>query len=199
MRSQSDRHASDLAAVESDTLVLARLVTDLDDFVSNPDRYLVSICGDPDRATRAWLEQVRSQGYGGEGLIRLSHYGVDLIPADLWDHSAVIWQYIIEVVRQFVDTGRGEAFFPGQPIRFGLENVRGGALWFIGSDGRLARQIVEKRTFLPGVLREASRFLAWELEHIGTAPLSLITQTDELLERLTLEGIDSAQERLGGR
>ena len=89
------------------TLVLTRIVTALDDFVSNPDRYLVSVYGDPDGATRAWLKQVRSQGYGGEGL--------------------------------------------------GLENVRGGALWFIGSDGRLARRVVERRTFLPGVLRELER------------------------------------------
>jgi hypothetical protein len=114
-------------AVESEALILLPdTVEDVEDFVSQPERYLVSMYAEPRRATRVWRERRTRHPYGSEGLLRLSYCGGELISPDLWDEVSGVWFALIECVQAYVETGRGLTSFPGQPVDVELRRTAAG-------------------------------------------------------------------------
>ena len=54
-------------------ILLPDTVQDLEDFVSHPERYLVSLDAEPQRAAALWRERLKRHPYGSEGLLRLTY------------------------------------------------------------------------------------------------------------------------------
>lgn len=174
-----------LPAVESEPFILVpRTVEDLDDFVSHPEQYLVSLYAEPQRAAQLWRDRLKDHPYGSEGLLRLSYFGRDLISPDLWDEVSGVWFALIDCVEAYLETGEGMASFPGQPVDVELRRTAAGAVFGVNGD----RVLVDPAEFIPGLLDEAARYSQWVEEHIGTLDAPTLQQIDTL--RCTLR--DSA-------
>jgi len=51
-----------------------------------------------------------------EGAIRLKINGVEVIDLTMWDYVDMLWDLILNVVEQVDRTGKGEIYWPDQPI-----------------------------------------------------------------------------------
>jgi hypothetical protein len=154
-----------LPAVGSEPLILLPdTVEDVDDFVSHPEQYLVSLYAEPQRTARLWRERLKRHPYGSEGLLRLSYFGRELISPALWDEVSGVWFALLDCVEAYLETGTGLTLFPGQPVDVELRRTRAGAVFGINGD----RVLVDPTEFIPGLLDEAERYCGWVEEHIGT-------------------------------
>ncbi len=154
-----------MQAVRSEPYILIpHTVTNLDDFVNNPDKYLVSMFGDPQRAAAMWRSRLNTNPYGSEGFLSLSYYGIELISADLWDEVTGIWFELIELIEEFMRKGSGERLFPGQPVPLRLVTKGRSTLFTVHQQTSL----VDPHDFVPGMLSEAHRYYSWVEENIGT-------------------------------
>lgn len=152
-------------AVHSEPYILVpHTVTDLDDFVANPENYLVSMFKEPERAAEIWRNRLKENPYGSEGFLALSYYGIDLISGDLWDEVTGIWFELLELVEEFMEKGSAERLFPGQPVPLRLEVKGRSTLFGVNSQ----TNVVDPDDFIPGILDEAHRYYTWVEENIGT-------------------------------
>lgn len=171
-------------AVHSEPYILVpHTVTDLDNFVANPESYLVSMFLEPERAAEIWRNRLKENPYGSEGFLSLSYYGIDLISGDLWDEVTGIWFELLELVEEFLQKGLAERLFPGQPVPLRLE-VKGRSVLFTVNH---QRSIVDPNDFIPGILDEAYRYYRWVEENIETdesqALQSVNSLRNQFLER----------------
>lgn len=152
-------------AVHSEPYILVpHTVTDIDDFVTNPENYLVSMFQEPERAAEIWRNRLKENPYGSEGFLSLSYYGIDLISGDLWDEVTGIWFELLELVEEFMEKGSAERLFPGQPVPLRLEVKGRSTLFTVNRQSN----IVDPDDFIPGILDEAYRYYSWVEENIGT-------------------------------
>jgi len=164
-------------AVRSEPFILIpHTVTDLDDFAAHPDKYLVSMFGEPERAADIWRNRLKKNPYGSEGLLALTYHDVELIPADLWDEVTGIWSELVELVEAFIEEGTSESLFPGQPTPLRLATKGKSTLFTVGH--RTVR--VDPQDFIPGLLDEAHRYYAWVEKYIGTRESHAITSIASL-------------------
>jgi hypothetical protein len=155
---------SAVRAVTSEAFVLVpRTVTDLDDFVAHPERYLVSIDVEPARAAATWLGRPSPDPSGCEGLLSLRYHGQELIEPDLWDDVLGTWDAIVRVVEGYVADGAGRASLWGQPVEVEMHGRGRWAGFRVGATSTS----VDVTDFVPGVLAEAERFFTWVARHVG--------------------------------
>lgn len=170
-----------LAVVGSEALILLPdTVQDLEDFVCHPERYLVSLDAEPQRAAALWRERSKRHPYGSEGLLRLTYRGRELIGPALWDEVSGVWFALIDCVQAYLETGSGLTFFPGQPVDVEMRHTRAGAVFGVNGD----RVLVDPTEFIPGLLDEAERYSRWVEEHIGTLDAPTTQQTGALRQAL---------------
>ncbi|MGD6980672.1 hypothetical protein [Citricoccus sp. CH26A] len=169
------------SALQSEAFILLpHTVQDLEDLVSHPERYLVSLDVEPQRAAALWRERLKRHPYGSEGLLRLTYRGRDLIGPALWDEVSGVWFALVDCVQAYLETGRGLTSFPGQPVDVELRRVAAGALFGVNGD----RVLVDPTEFIPGLLDEAERYSRWVEEHIGTLDAPTAQQTGALRQAL---------------
>ncbi|WP_147440431.1 hypothetical protein [Mycetocola tolaasinivorans] len=153
-------------------------VTDLDDLVAHPDRYLVSMYAEPARAAELWHRRLRTAPYGSEGSLSLTYFGHELLGPRLWDEVTGIWCALIDTIADFTVAGAGERLFPGQPVPIRLERAGSRALFSVNG----TRTLVAPELFIPGVLTAAASYCRWVEEHVGASESSLSAQTERLLQ-----------------
>lgn len=159
------------SAIQSEPFILVpHTVTDLNDFVANPDQYLVSMFKEPERAADLWRKRLKDNPYGSEGFLSLSYYGHDLISAELWDEVSGIWFELIELAEEFLQKGSAERLFPDQPIPLRLQTKGRSTLFIVNSQ----TTIVDPKDFIPGILDEALRYYSWVEEYVGTDESTII-------------------------
>ncbi|MDO5683241.1 MAG: hypothetical protein Q4G46_10490 [Propionibacteriaceae bacterium] len=153
-----------LPAVESETLLLLpHTVTDLDDFVARPEHYLVSVEAEPARAAEVWLDRLKRNPYGSDGLLRLAYFGRDIFTADQWDDVDGLWHELVGLCQGFLADGHAEMSFPGQPLVMSFERKGNVGIFRVGAN----RVPVDPSDFIPGVLDSAERFFDWVEDHVG--------------------------------
>jgi hypothetical protein len=170
-----------LSALQSEAFILLPdTVQDLEDFVSRPERYLVSLYADPRRAAELWRERLKRHPYGSEGLLRLSYRGRELIHPVLWDEVSGVWFALVDCVQAYLETGRGLTSFPGQPVDVKMRRTRAGAVFGVNGD----RVLVDPTEFIPGLLDEAERYARWVEDRIGTLDAPTAQQIGALRQAL---------------
>jgi hypothetical protein len=122
---------------ESETFFLTRKVMDLDDFVSNPPKYLVSIKEQPAEAARVCQRARSEDRYWSEGFISLSYAGKVIIDRRYWDDVYPLWAYLVTLVDDYWREGYAESFFPDQPVEIILKNENGVSIFKVGDDDAL--------------------------------------------------------------
>lgn len=100
------------------------------------------------------------------------------MPLGVVDHVSALWCYLLHVVEEFLDTGRGKTYYPDQPLPVVLETVKGKV--FFSTDE--TRVMVEPAPFLDSLLDEAQRFFAWAQSNL--AEPSMDREIAQLRERL---------------
>lgn len=168
----------------STTGVLVQPVQDLADFTNDPGRYLIDLYADEDIAATAWLGAGESHRFMyNDGVITLAWDGTPLLGIPDWDDICTLWSYLVNVVEDYLSTGRGESFFPGHPAPIVLERIRGGALVTVAE----TRLRVDSRIFCGELLDEAERFWRWvdrnEVPVHGGAELARIDLTRRRIPR----------------
>ena len=100
------------------------------------------------------------------------------MPLGVVDHVSALWCYLLHVVEEFLDTGRGETSYPDQPLPVVLETVKGKV--FFSTDE--TRVMVEPAPFLDSLLDEAQRFFAWAERNLAEPPMD--REVAQIRERL---------------
>ncbi|MHA7144960.1 hypothetical protein ACX80U_09620 [Arthrobacter sp. TmT3-37] len=159
------------------TGILTQPVQDLDDFTGNPGKYLLDLYADEDGAAKAWTRAGESHHFRyNDGVITLAWDGIPLLGVPNWDDICTLWTYLVNVIEDYLATGRGESFFPDQPTPIVLERIHGGALITIGD----TKVRVDPSIFCRELLNEAERFWRWVDRHAvpihGNQELSRINQ-----------------------
>ena len=171
-----------MSVVSETFLLTTHTVRDLDDLVAHPERYLLSIRHEPTRCADLWRDRTTRNPYGGEGLVSLRYDGQELIGPGLWDDTEGIWSALVEAVEGFAATGRGSAWFPGQPVPVRLERKgRDGAMLAIDED----RFFVDPQALVPGLLDEAERYFLWVQEYVGSNESEVLDQIRRLRSEYT--------------
>lgn len=146
----------------STTGILTRPVEDAEDLAAHPDRYVVDLFSNEDRAEEAWLRAGATHHFShNDGVITLMWDGVQLLGVPDWDDIVVLWSYLVNVVDDYLVTGRGHCLFPDQATPIVLERIHGGALITIGD----TKMLVDPTTFCRELLDEAERFWRWVDRH----------------------------------
>lgn len=152
------------AQVESTTLILkGGPIFDPAKVAANPGYYLLDIYEHETEAAKLWKSRRRRDRYWSEGGIRLRYQGAELLPFGAVDDVSALWCYLVNVVDEFLDTGRGWCEYPDQPLPVVLETVKRKV--FFSAEGK--RVMVEPVPFLDSLLDEAQRFFKWVEHHLG--------------------------------
>ncbi|MCW4465566.1 hypothetical protein OK351_08620 [Glutamicibacter sp. MNS18] len=153
-----------MAAVTSRTGILVPpTVTDLADFAARLDDQLLWVEQDPAGAARCYRSRLQSNPYGGDGLVQLRYGHQPLIAPDLWDNVDGIWEELIGVVEEYLDTGTGQRLYPGQPVPIRLVRKGRSTTFQVGNSVHR----VDPRDFLPGLLESARDHFRWLNDQVG--------------------------------
>ncbi|MGQ1798049.1 hypothetical protein ACT4S5_13065 [Kocuria oceani] len=147
----------------------------------NPGYYLLDIFEHEAEAAALWKSRRRRNRYWSEGEIRLRYQGVELLPFGAVDDVSALWCYLVNLVDDFLDTGRGYCDYPDQPLPVVLETVK--RTVFFSAEGK--RVMVEPVPFLSSLLDEAQRFFDWTERNLGER--LLVRPLEEMRERVREE------------
>lgn len=167
------------ARLSSTTLILkGGPIFDPAKVAANPQYYLLDIFEHEAEAAALWQSRRRRDRDWSEGEIRLRYQGAELLPFGAVDHVLALWCYLLHVVEEFLDTGRGKTYYPDQPLPVVLETVKHKV--FFSTDE--TRVMVEPVPFLDSLLDEAQRFFAWAERNLAEPPMD--REIAQLRERL---------------
>ncbi|WP_417373503.1 hypothetical protein [Glutamicibacter protophormiae] len=173
----SVQEAAGESAYQAQTLLLLpHTVTDLADFTANPDRYLVSIEAEPDRAAKRWFQRAAKNPYGGDGVVQIRYFGTQLIPSGLWDDTVAIWMALLDAVEGFLSTGKGRGSFNAEISLAG--NLHTAGFWIGGALHRVA-----PLAFIPAVLGGSKRYFDWLENRVGRTHPGILERI-EAMQRL---------------
>jgi hypothetical protein len=152
------------ACVTSTTLIIkGGPIFDPAKVAANPGYYLLDIYDHEEQAAALWRSRRRRDRYWSEGEIRLRYQGAELLPFGAVDDVSALWCYLVNVVDEFLETGRGWCDYPDQPLPVVLETAKRKV--FFSAEGK--RVMVEPVPFLSSLLDEAQRFFDWVERNLG--------------------------------
>ncbi|GAA4078286.1 hypothetical protein [Amphibacillus indicireducens] len=107
-----------------ETFILWEPILDFMDFEENPNKYLVSINYQKEEAEKI-LRKLASKVETDDllyvdGVVFMEYQGQTIIPCIYWDEISALWSYIVNLIEDFITTGEGLYYFPGQPIEMKL-------------------------------------------------------------------------------
>ncbi|GAA3598236.1 hypothetical protein GCM10022198_23130 [Klugiella xanthotipulae] len=165
------------------TMLFTRPIAGLDDFVEHPDDALVDVVEQPERAAAVWRERRAALPGWSDGALLLGYNARPLIDLTMWDAVWPLWSYLITVVEEYLDNGRGECSFPHQAVDVALFD-RGGETFILIGDRQLD---VHRDSFIDQLLAAAHDFFEWVAECTDDDPSEELTQIADLQQRRSAE------------
>lgn len=148
------------------SFILKKVVTDLQDLVSNEEKYIVKLDDQ-----KNFINYIKSQMKVEDGILTLDGgiiitYNYRIISeVSNWDDLPTLWAYLLNSIEELVEEGKSEFYFPSQPINVTLDiykNDKSKLDFKIENKGF----IVGYKTFIQEVLKRAEEFfniLVYEL------------------------------------
>lgn len=164
-------------AVRCDTAILIpHTVEDLEAFLADPDRALISITEDPSGAARLWHERLKQNPYGGEGVVTVEYFGAELMGPERIDWVTVTWDALVDAVEEFIGGEPGTEPEDRRPEAPALRRVPAGALFSV--EDRTV--LVDPEVIIPGLLDGAAAFSGWVRDQLGTRDAPELERIDRL-------------------
>ncbi|MEK4824048.1 hypothetical protein NSS71_05705 [Niallia sp. FSL W8-0951] len=148
------------------SFILKKVVTDLQDLVSNEEKYIVKLDDQ-----KNFINYIKSQMKVEDGILTLDGgiiitYNYRIISeVSNWDDLPTLWAYLLNSIEELVEEEKSEFYFPSQPINVTLDiykNDKSKLDFKIENKGF----IVGYKTFIQEVLKRAEEFfniLVYEL------------------------------------
>lgn len=152
--------APDQACEIQTFLLIPDTVRDFAELAASPDRYLVSVDAEPERAAKVWFERAARNPFGGDGCVQIRYFETQLIPLELWDDTVEIWIALLDAMEGFLATGAGHGNFSAE-----ISLVGNGYGARFSAHGVAHR--VDPLELIPAVLGGAQRYFSWTHDMVG--------------------------------
>lgn len=131
-----------------------KLITDLQEIILNPQNYFINV-----ENTIELLEVTKQLDFNYlNGVIYLEYIGQPLMDYSLWDLVDQLWEYILNVIEDFLKTSKGSTYFPDQPLKLEIIEISNEILLFQLDEGNMVKCILPKKEFLNSILEGAEKF-----------------------------------------
>ncbi|TKI70741.1 hypothetical protein FC756_06495 [Lysinibacillus mangiferihumi] len=116
--------------------IVKRTINDLKDAVNNPDKYTISINDNWDEFV-SFINNNRSKYIEEDGLLTLDgglsikKYNKEILGVRYWDYLPELWAYILNVIEEYLEEGIGKCYFPDQPVRIQLKQLKNKKIQFL--------------------------------------------------------------------
>ncbi|MCM2980192.1 hypothetical protein M3599_04525 [Niallia circulans] len=104
------------------SFILKKVVTDLQDLVSNEEKYIVKLDDQ-----KNFINYIKSQMKVEDGILTLDGgiiitYNYRIISeVSNWDDLPTLWAYLLNSIEELVEEEKSEFYFPSQPINVTLD------------------------------------------------------------------------------
>lgn len=129
-------------------------ITDLGDVVKFPEKYFVEIT---DLLTLRRLGKELDFLYL-DGAISMKYNDEELMGFRLWDLVDQLWAYLLNIIQEYIQEGKGKTYFPDQPVELMLQQVSDQLLMFSVNGSKSIEKVLPKDELLLALLDGAEQF-----------------------------------------
>lgn len=140
--------------VKSFIHIPGREITDINIISLNPDSYFIDV-----EETQKLIEISSAIDFNYlSGAIHLEYFDHPIMDFKLWDLVDQLWAYILNVIEDFFDNGKGITYFPDQPIELEISELSKELILFKLDNGNIANSSFPKKDFVKSLLDGAESF-----------------------------------------
>ncbi|MGG3799652.1 hypothetical protein [Metabacillus fastidiosus] len=145
--------------------------TDLQELLSRPENYIISIENDLDKFI-AFIKKNKDDMFEEgilalDGGISISQGYKKIIDVNYWDDLPTLWAYILNLIEDYLKEGKAKCYFPSQPIEINLKEASQDNIIF--SIGKNSLN-VKKEIFFDVFLEQASIFFDILVNKLDLSP-----------------------------
>lgn len=168
-----------------ETFILREPILDFMDFEENPNKYLVSINYQKEEAEKI-LKKLASKVETDDllyvdGVVFMEYQGQTIIPYIYWDEISALWPYVVNLIEDFITTGEGLYYFPGQPIEMKLSQKDNGIVFSVDNK----KMFMDKHYFLTKVITAAVDYFDFINSTLGNQESFESQRVKKLLEKIS--------------
>lgn len=124
-----------MGIVTINEFIVKRTINDLEDAVNNPDKYTISINDNWDEFV-SFINNNRSKYIEDslltlDGGLSIKKYNKEILGVRYWDYLPELWAYILNVIEEYLEEGIGKCYFPDQPVRIQLKQLKNKKIQFL--------------------------------------------------------------------
>lgn len=124
-----------MGIVTINEFIVKRTINDLEDAVNNPDKYTISINDNWDEFV-SFINNNRSKYIEDslltlDGGLSIKKYNKEILGVRYWDYIPELWAYILNVIEEYLEEGIGKCYFPDQPVRIQLKQLKNKKIQFL--------------------------------------------------------------------
>lgn len=124
-----------MGIVTINEFIVKRTINDLEDAVNNPDKYTISINDNWDEFV-SFINNNRSKYIEDslltlDGGLSIKKYNKEILGVRYWDYIPDLWAYILNVIEEYLEEGIGKCYFPDQPVRIQLKQLKNKKIQFL--------------------------------------------------------------------
>lgn len=124
-----------MGIVTINEFIVKRTINDLEDAVNNPDKYTISINDNWDEFV-SFINNNRSKYIEDslltlDGGLSIKKYNKEILGVRYQDYLPELWAYILNVIEEYLEEGIGKCYFPDQPVRIQLKQLKNKKIQFL--------------------------------------------------------------------
>jgi len=140
--------------IKSFLLRPGKTIENLEDAITNYQQYFIAI-DDKNEMTEIIKNLDR---FYIEGAIIIYYYDKKIMDFDLWDLIDQLWSYIVSTIKMAILNGEAETYFPDQPVKIIIKDLRKSILFQIQVQNRIMSHVLPRDEFLQEILKAAKLF-----------------------------------------
>ncbi|MNW44673.1 hypothetical protein D3C74_219120 [compost metagenome] len=155
-----------------------------DDFTNEPEKYFIHL--DDKERILEYLDAIDERYV--EGALTIKYENLEILDFELWDLIGSLWAYLLNAVEELLEHGKGECYYPDQPIKLELTSVGNGFLHLVIGEGKYGSYKIPKDTFLNTFLNEAEHFFGRFNEYFTSGHFNFhVAQIVKLKSKLNIK------------
>jgi len=132
-----------------------KLIEDLDDAVSFPNKYFINIS---DLNENKYLKKSLDLDYL-DGAIYLTYYSEVIIGFREWDLVDQLWAYVINLIEEFLGNKQSSTYLPDQFIKLEMKEITSKELLFVvESNNEFKKFLLPTNQFVNMLIKSAKHF-----------------------------------------
>jgi hypothetical protein len=130
------------------------IISDINEAIKKPNQYFIEL--DNEKKLTQFENKLDFDYFNGAIVIK--YFDQILMDLSLWDLVDQLWCYLIRVIEDVLQYGKGETFFPDQPVKIEINMISQDSILFSLDGGRILKTILPKAEFFNALLDGAEDF-----------------------------------------